>query len=62
MHCSIQEYEVVKEAAMKFVKSVAEGSSKYAKELSSLMPFCLVSLTERWSTAPSSSYITTLTP
>lgn len=33
MRSSIQEYEAVKNAAMKFVKSVAEGNSKYAKEL-----------------------------
>jgi len=33
MRDSIKEYEAVKEAAMKFVKSVAEGNSKYAKEL-----------------------------
>lgn len=28
-----KEYQAVEEAAMKFVKSVAEGNSKYAKEL-----------------------------
>lgn len=33
MRSSIQEYEAVKDAAMKYVKSVAEGNSKYAKEL-----------------------------
>ena len=33
MRSEIKEYEAVKEAAMKFVKSVAEGNSKYAKEL-----------------------------
>lgn len=33
MRDSIKEYEAVKEAAMKFVRSVAEGNSKYAKEL-----------------------------
>ena len=33
MRDTIKEYEAVKEAAMKFVKSVAEGNSKYAKEL-----------------------------
>ncbi|GAB6864369.1 MULTISPECIES: nuclear transport factor 2 family protein [Bacteroides] len=33
MRDSIKEYEAVQEAAMKFVKSVAEGDSKYAREL-----------------------------
>lgn len=33
MRSSISEYKAVEEAAMKFVKSVAEGNSKYAREL-----------------------------
>lgn len=33
MRASISEYKAVEEAAMKFVKSVAEGNSRYAKEL-----------------------------
>jgi len=33
MRASISEYRAVEEAAMKFVKSVAEGDSRYAKEL-----------------------------
>lgn len=33
MRAEIKEYQAVEEAAMKFVKSVAEGNSKYAKEL-----------------------------
>ena len=33
MRASISEYQAVEEAAMKFVKSVAEGNSRYAKEL-----------------------------
>lgn len=33
MRDSIKEYEAVQEAAMKFVKSVAEGNSTYAREL-----------------------------
>lgn len=33
MRASIAEYKAVEEAAMKFVKSVAEGNSTYAKEL-----------------------------
>ncbi len=33
MREEIKEYQAVEEAAMKFVKSVAEGNSKYAKEL-----------------------------
>lgn len=33
MRSDISEYQAVEEAAMKFVKSVAEGNSKYAKEL-----------------------------
>ena len=33
MRDQIKEYKAVEEAAMKFVRSVAEGNSKYAKEL-----------------------------
>ena len=33
MRSEIKEYKAVEEAAMKFVKSVAEGNSAYAKEL-----------------------------
>lgn len=33
MRASIVEYKAVEDAAMKFVKSVAEGNSTYAKEL-----------------------------
>lgn len=33
MRDKIAEYQAVEEAAMKFVKSVAEGNSRYAKEL-----------------------------
>ena len=33
MRASIEEYKAVEKAAMKFVQSVAEGNSKYAKEL-----------------------------
>lgn len=33
MRASIADYKAVEEAAMKFVKSVAEGNSSYAKEL-----------------------------
>ncbi len=33
MRSKIEEYEAVEQAAMKFVKSVAEGNSSYAKEL-----------------------------
>lgn len=33
MRASIEEYKAVEEAAIKFVKSVAEGKSSYAKEL-----------------------------
>lgn len=33
MRADIKEYEAVEAAAMKFVKSVAEGDSKYAREL-----------------------------
>lgn len=33
MRAKIEEYKAVEEAAMKFVKSVAEGNSCYAKEL-----------------------------
>ena len=33
MRDSVKEYQAVEEAAMKFVKSVAEGNSKYARAL-----------------------------
>ena len=33
MRANIEEYKAVEEAAMKFVKSVAEGNSTYAKDL-----------------------------
>lgn len=33
MRASIEEYKVVEAAAIKFVKSVAEGDSRYAREL-----------------------------
>lgn len=33
MRANIEEYKAVENAAMKFVKSVAEGNSSYAKEL-----------------------------
>ena len=33
MRACMEEYKAVEEAAMKFVKSVAEGDSRYAKEL-----------------------------
>ena len=33
MRAPISDYKAVEDAAMKFVKSVAEGNSKYAKEL-----------------------------
>lgn len=33
MRANIEEYKAVEEAAMKFVRSVAEGNSSYAKEL-----------------------------
>ena len=33
MRAPLKEYQAVEAAAMKFVKSVAEGNSKYAKEL-----------------------------
>lgn len=33
MRANIEEYQAVEKAAMKFVKSVAEGNSSYAKEL-----------------------------
>lgn len=33
MRANIEEYKAVEEAAMKFVRSVAEGNSRYAREL-----------------------------
>mgnify|MGYP000012681049 CR=1 FL=1 len=46
MRASIAEYKAVETAAMKFVKSVAEGNSSYAKELfideAVLFGYCLL--------------------
>ena len=47
MRDKIKEYAAVEEAAMKFVKSVAEGDSSHAKEF----------LTESWNMDPSISSI-----
>lgn len=33
MRTNMKEYKAVEEAAMKFIKSVAEGDSRHAKEL-----------------------------
>ena len=33
MRANISEYKAIEDAAMKFVKSIAEGNSTYAKEL-----------------------------
>jgi len=33
MRADLKEYQAIEQAAMKFVKSVAEGNSKYAREL-----------------------------
>ena len=33
LRANIEEYKAVEEAAMKFVKSVADGDSKYDREL-----------------------------
>ena len=33
MTANIEEYKAVENAALKFVKSVSEGNSKYAKDL-----------------------------
>jgi len=41
MRSNIDEYEAVEKAAQKFVKSVAEGNSEYARELLLMKPCCL---------------------
>ena len=63
MRASIEEYKAVEEAAMKFVKSVAEGNSKYARELfiDEAVLFGYTS-TGSWSTAASSSSTAMWTP
>ena len=62
MRAPYQEYQAVEEAAMKFVKSVAEGNSQYARELfSDEAVLFRLPWTGSWSTGPSSSS-TTWTP
>lgn len=46
MRDKIQDYAAVEAAAMKFVNSVAEGNSTYAKSFSQRMQYCLESSTE----------------
>lgn len=62
MRASIEEYEAVEKAAMKFVKSVAEGNSSYAKELFIDEAVLFGYLDGNWSTAVFSNSITTWTP
>ena len=64
MRASIEEYKAVEAAALKFVKSVAEGNSKYARELFILLtkPSCSATSTGSWSTAASSSSTAMWTP
>ena len=53
----MEEYKAVEEAAMKFVKSVAEGDSRYAKELFiDQAQSCSAIWTGNWNTAASSSF------
>ena len=58
MRAKIEEYKAVEDAAMKFVKSVAEGNSSYAKEL---FIDDSATLTENLNTAISNNSITMLT-
>ena len=62
MRAPLSEYEAVQEAAMKFVRSVAEGNSAYAKELFTDDAVLFAGSTAGWSTAPSSSSTTMWTP
>ena len=62
MRANIEEYKAVEEAATKFVKSVAEGNSKYAKELFIDEAVLFGYLTGNWNTAASSSSTATWIP
>ena len=54
MRAPIQEYQAVEEAAMKFVKSVAEGNSNCLL----MRPSYSAIWTEHWNTAPLNSFTT----
>ena len=57
MRAELKEYQAVEEAAMKFVKSVAEGNSKYAKELFTDEAVLFGYLDGNWSMVRLSSFI-----
>ena len=60
MRANIEAYKAVEEAAMKFVKSVAEGNSTASMLRNCLLmkPSCLAIWTESWSMVASSSSTT----
>ena len=62
MRANIAEYKAVEAAAMKFVKSVAEGDSRYAKELFVDEAVLFGFLDGNSNTAPSNSSTTMSTP
>ena len=62
MRAPYQEYQAVEEAAMKFVKSVAEGNSQYARELFTDEAVLFGYLDGKLEHGPSSSSTTTWTP
>lgn len=57
MRANIEEYKAVEEAAMKFVRSVAEGNSSYAKELFINEAVLFGYLMESWNMVASNSSI-----
>jgi hypothetical protein len=58
MRAELKEYQAVEAAAMKFVKSVAEGNSAYAKNFLLMRLFYSAIWTGNWSMALLSSSIT----
>ena len=62
MRAELKEYQAVEAAAMKFVKSVAEGNSAYAKNFLLMRLFYSAIWTGNWSMALLSSSTTMWTP
>ena len=56
MRADLKEYQAVEAAAMNFVKSVAEGNSKYAKSCSLMKPSFSAIWTANWSMVLLSSF------
>ena len=62
MRAELKEYQAVEAAAMKFVKSVAEGNSAYAKNFLLMRLFYSAIWTGNWSMVLLSSSITMWIP